>query len=618
MKAIKLIMLSLVFCLILPVYVSANNREVSDIVFSQKMFKMFFSGTDHQNHPGFLVQFPYNTQVAYFKIFVDDQSQQIEILERNIVNDDSEIRFQSLYDTDYEFELSDSQQVKNISVKGYNDDDQLLEQGDFELVIPAKPKINRLLINGNPYQENMKITNPLKIDIFSNSALAKNKLLNNVVVSQGANKILVDFNVLADNHIEINAREAVMPKVPIKLIFKKYLTDINNINVFDNDVEYVFSLQDIPKKSLSVDSISIDNHDGMTLDKVFEYNNPQQVAITFNQLINYNNLRLSDIDTNSTGIYIRQKDEVSSSARLIDPEFSVIYEDGVYKSRIVFKMVGKMGYFSHEPLKDNTNYEIVIDNTLLSESNSSLEKSLVYQFVTRSVVARSYTLEADDGVLVYVKDKLQPKTTYIPAGTKIRLESKFKPDYKFKVWEFSRNFESDFGNEYNLLKPNLNNNILEFVMPATDLYIRTNYSELSAEDKQLLNDKKAEINNIIQKFKYLNTEDKDKFMALINNSDSIERMLFIKKDADNKNLVNYKELVKAEIKELKNLNDELRLKFIKELGLAIDENSVLVVLEKAKVYVPNKTKDSLNNHREFVHGVNGHLYNRKLPSTGIK
>lgn len=620
MKKTNLFMILVIICLsvmTMTISLFATDTTVSNIVFSKNEFKMFLSGTDHKTHPGFFVQFPYNTKSAYYKFLIDGEEQEIEIFERNIVNNDTEIKFQSLYDTDYEFDLLDTQQIKNVVAKGYNTNNVLVEQGEFQLVIPAKPKITKILVNNQMYSENMQIINPVKIDIFTNAELAKNKLLNNILLLQNNNnKIMCDYELIDNNHIRISAKEALLPNTKTQLLIKKYLTDVNNISVYENDTFYSLSITSQIEKPLLVDSVEIDNKKILTENSVNSFNNPQQLAITFNQLINYNNFILSDIDTNSLGIYIREKNIDNSSARLIDPEFSIISENGIYKSKVVFKMVGKMGYFSHDPLKNNTNYEIVIEKKLVSESNTNLSGDIIYEFMTNDVVSRSYTLDSDDNVMIFVNNQSQPKQTQIFKGTTVKLKAKNKPGFKFLNWQFSRNFEESFIDEYNVVKSLLNNLEIEFQMPATDLYVSVEYVKMSEEEKLELEKRKAELIEFINNLGYINLDDKQKYVEKINKVDDVNRLLPIKEEAINQHIENYKKKVMSELLTLNNLDAVSRDTFIKELNKMTNEQSILALLNRAREHKVNNS----NFNDSFTPFDNNKVVIKKvtLPKTGVK
>lgn len=616
MKKVSLFGIIVIICLsVMTLSIFATNTEVSNIKFSTAGFKMFLSGTDHKMHPGFVVQFPYNTKSAYFKFVIDNEEEEIEVFERNIVNDDSEVKFQSLYDTDYEFELLDTQQNKNVIIKGYDINNQLIEQGTFQLVIPVKPQITKVLINDKLYSENMNMTNPVKIDIFTNSELAKNKLLNNVLLLQNNNKIMCDYEMIDANHIRISSKEALLPGLKTELVIKKYLTDINNISLSENDSIYSLLVTNSVQKPLLVDSVNIDNHQSLTRNKVSAFNNPQQVSITFNQLINFSNLILSEIYTNSQGIYIKEKNNDNSNARLIEPTFSIVFEDGTYKSKVVFKMVGKMGYFNHDPLNNNTNYAIVIEKKLISESKTTLAEDVIYEFSTQDVVERSYTLDTDDNVLIYVNNKLQSKSIQVPKGAHIKLIAKNNPGFKLSTWNFSRNFEENFANEYDLIKPQLHNVEIDFNMPPTDLYVSIDYLKISEKEKQELEKQKAEVKEFINSLKFLDISIKNNYQTQIDNINDLNSLLKIKKEAISQHITNYKQYVIKELTKMQNLDENTRNKLIQELDNLNDEDSILALFNRAKSYKKNNSI-TIVEYAESENSIS--KINRKLPQTGAK
>lgn len=472
-----------------------TSASEENIHFINSGYETFFSGTDMKNHPGFQFVIPSGDNISYLKIEVDGVKQEIELDESNFLNDDTEIRIRSLYDTDFEFTITEDAQTKVVKVESYNTRNELISSGSFEFTVPIQGKILNLQFNNQKYSENMIVKSPLTVDVFFNKKIRDNTLLNNLVLMCNNEKLDYSISQLEDGHVQIQLNDGLPSEQKLILKVGKNLNDIDRLPIVEDDKIYTVNTEAVEAKPLLLETVYLDGDTSKVLtDSFTEYKNPQTVTFVFNQTIQTSSFIPSTVDgANSQGIYLQELEKEDSNARIIEPEFKTLEDSGNVKSLVTFKLVGKEGYFTHEPLPSNSKFELIVDTNLKSNTGTNLESPYIVRFATSETTAKTYELgvfngEKYDNFDVYLENELVQAPYAFNEGAVITLRAKEIAGKQFDSWDFGNYYPENFPDEYNQLQPLLKNKEITFKMPKSDFSLGAIYKQTSTVETPKLED----------------------------------------------------------------------------------------------------------------------------------
>lgn len=355
-------------------------------------------------------------EAAYYNVFIDGEK-----------TNDSKItktKFKTAFDGDVDVDekMGDSPKDIKIEVKAYSRDDSELASASVIKKIPAKPKFSILEINGKKFQENIEVENPVSIKLKVNNAIKfwsndnneKNKALKNLnnYISFEANG-----NGLASTYSYDEKDDCIIVE-PLgalcgsdkfakgyQLKIKAQFSDKYQLWYTNEDKTFKFKIAktNSAENPLKIEKILLnddENKNLMTENSLEKVNVKSTVSIIFNQLIDISSYGVSNTDTKGTGIYIttRETGRGSDESRLTNAQYEKINDNGIWKTKITFTMAGKT-YLTLEPdpLKGDTKYYIVIDDTIKSGNNSKISAEIRKSFTTGEGIEKLYKLSVQQG-----------------------------------------------------------------------------------------------------------------------------------------------------------------------------------------------------------------------------
>ncbi len=349
-----------------------------------------------------------------------------------------------------------------------------------------KAEITKITINGKEFTDKIDEGEfPYEIKIYTNKkANEKSHLSSQIKILKNGYEVKNNIKV-NDDHIIVKPVEALLNGEKYKLEIGQYLTTNENIkeyflNTFKGKLE--FKAKSKSTEDLKLEKALInDNKDIIKNKNYILTNSDKKISLYFNQPVSLERFNKSDVESNSQGIYMVKNSEGKSStdARLTDEKFEIIEQDGKYKSKITFTMVGKLSYVDslNEPLAKNSKYTITIEDSIKNADNKSLSENKTLTLNTGDLEAKKWKLEIKDAK--FIEPKNDGKEIEIVGGTKVVLEAPQKEGYVFTHWSDPHYLEKEFPKLYKEIIEKRNNKKLEFTMPNTDLYIYPEYKKIN-------------------------------------------------------------------------------------------------------------------------------------------
>ncbi|MGP1587062.1 MAG: hypothetical protein ACTTHG_01825 [Treponemataceae bacterium] len=357
---------------------------------------------------------------AYYDVYIDGTKTNDE--------DVKTTKFRTAFDgnVDVDEKMGDAPKLVTIEVRACASDKKVIARAELKKMIPARPSFKDVKINGEPYQYNMKVKNPVSITVTLNNGIkfiGENKA--KAVQNLGLYVEIAKYDDPVPAVYDFDETTGIMTIAPLgalkgsasydvggyKLKLKKGFPDKNKLAYTpDQDKDFSFKIEKLTSSTpLTVEKILINEdsaNDLMINSSVTGVKaKGSSVSVLFNQLIDvgtYTKSSQSEGGTKGSGIYITESasGKGTDDSRLVNPVFERVLDGGTYKTKAVFEMVGKAFLVTApEALKGNTLYYIVIDDDIKSGGNTSVASEVRKSFTTGEAEKTLYTLTVYRGTI---------------------------------------------------------------------------------------------------------------------------------------------------------------------------------------------------------------------------
>ena len=385
---------------------------------------------------------------THYEVFIDDER-------TNDVDNDGKLtktKFKTAEGlVDLDEKMGESEKSVKITVKALDDNEQVLASSSITKTLPKKSAIKNITFNDTPYTKDMKVKNPLNIKIeftgnkirfAGNSSKFEPYVKSYLVIEQGTDTILSNYAYdEASNIITISPQAGLNETKNYKFTIKKGFSDFFNMNYEKEEKTYSFKIEKSTEPALPPDVLKVLINDDSNLDikdsEKTGINVESTVSIYFNQLIDtesYTAATEGESGNKGDGIYITNKETGKGfdESRLTEKKFETITENGKPITKATFKMVGKLGFYSTEPLKGNTAYYIVIDDVLKTAGNVKFQEKR-FKFQTGAEKPVMHSFEVQGGIIVGKTDEPRNKTD-LKAGDLVTIQAVIPAGKTFKCW----------------------------------------------------------------------------------------------------------------------------------------------------------------------------------------
>ncbi|MFM1572325.1 N-acetylmuramoyl-L-alanine amidase family protein [Helcococcus ovis] len=352
-----------------------------------------------------------------------------------------------------------------------------------------KAEITKITINDKEFTDKIEeVEFPYEIKIYTSKKADENSSISTQikVLSKTYYEVKNDIKVY-ENYISLKPREALLNGQEYRLKIEDFLKSVEKrTEYFSNTLkkELKFKISNDLKEDLKLEKALINDDYNKDIIKNKDYkltSSDTKISLYFNQPVSLEKFEKSVVDYNGKGIHINKENEKSylDTARLTDEIFELIQENGKYKSKITFTMVGKLTYEDslREPLAKNSKYTITIEDSIKNADKKSLSENKTLTLNTGDLEAKKWKLEIKDAK--FIEPKNDGKEIEIVGGTKVVLEAPQKEGYVFTHWSDPHYLEKEFPKLYKEIIEKRNNKKLEFTMPNTDLYIYPEYKKIN-------------------------------------------------------------------------------------------------------------------------------------------
>ena len=352
---------------------------------------------------------------------------------------------------DLDEKMGNNEVPVKITVKALDNQEKILASSSITKTLPRKSGIKSVTFNDVPYTKDMKVKNPLVIKVaFSGNKIRfadNNSNLNTyvqtrLVVEQGVNAILTNFTYDEQaNIVTITPQAGLNEEKDYKFIIKQGFSDFFNMNYDKEEKTYSFKIEKSTEPATTPDVLKVLINDDPNLDiknsEKTNINVNSTVAIYFNQLIDtesYTQATEGDTGTKGNGIYITNKETGKGfdSSRLTESKFETISEGGKPITKATFKMVGKLNFYSTEPLAGNTTYYIVIEDVLKTAKNQKFsDKRFKFQTGTEKPVLHNFAVQ---GGIIVGKTEEPKNEIKLKVGDEVTIQAVIPEGKTFDYW----------------------------------------------------------------------------------------------------------------------------------------------------------------------------------------
>ena len=414
---------------------------------------------------------------THYEVFIDDERTNDVVTDGKL----TKTKFKTAEGlVDLDEKMGESEKAVKITVKALDDNEQVLASSSITKTLPKKSAIKNITFNDTPYTKDMKVKNPLdikieftgnKIRFAGNSSKFEPYVKSYLIIEQGTDTILSNYAYdETSNIITISPQAGLNETKDYKFTIKKGFSDFFNMNYEKEEKTYSFKIEKSTEPALPPNVLKVLINDDSNLDikdgEKTGINVESTVSIYFNQLIDtesYTAATEGESGNKGDGIYITNKEtgKGTDDSRLTEKKFETITEGGKSITKATFKMVGKLGFYSTEPLKGNTAYYIVIDDNLKTAGNVKFsEKRFKFQTGVEKPVMRKF--EVKDGIIVGKTDEPRNKTD-LKVGDEVKIQAVVPEGKTFKCW--------NIGNYTTLTEEQKTANPMTFTMIDEDVYI---------------------------------------------------------------------------------------------------------------------------------------------------
>lgn len=363
-------------------------------------------------------------EASYYDVFIDGEKTNDEKITEPKKGSDSEFEFRTAFDGDVDVDskMGNEPREVTIEVKAYGSNDKELAISKIVKTIPAKPSFSVMEINGEPFEKDIEVNNPVSIKIKLNNGIklqdtdidkAVSNLHNYVKLVQYGDDLLSDIDYDKEKGVitikylgalKGNKNHATGYQLKIGQNF----SDRYRLWYTNAENTYNFKIAKITDpKNLEVEKILLNNDQSKNLMEkaINDVNVKSSVSIIFNQLIyldSYTPSTAEQIAGKGRGIYITKNStgKGDDDSRLINPKYEIIKDGDVSKTKVTFDMIGKSYYIeAPDPLEGKTTYYIVVDDDIKSGDNTSLENEVRKSFTTGEGIEKLYKLTVLKGII---------------------------------------------------------------------------------------------------------------------------------------------------------------------------------------------------------------------------
>ena len=414
---------------------------------------------------------------THYEVFIDD------VITNDVAQDGklTKTKFRTAEGLiDLDERMGESEKPVKITVKALDDKEKVLASSSVTKTLPKKSSIKSITFNDKPYVENLKVKNPLTIKIaftgnkirFTGDASKFNAYVGNrLVIEDGTNKISSSYSYDENtNIITITSNSGLNTTANYKFIIKQGFSDFFNMCYEEEEKSYSFKVEKSEQTLPAPDVLRVLINDDPALDikdaEKTGINVESTVSIYFNQLIDtstYTPATEGDDGNKGSGIYIttKEKNKGVDASRLTKPDFKTIKENGKDITKATFKMVGKLNFFSTDPLAGGTTYYIVIDEDLKTANNVKFSEKR-FKFQTGAEKPKLHKLEVKDGIIVG-KSQAPYNQTNLKKGDVVKIQAVAPEGKTFVSW--------NIGEYGTLTEEQKTANPMTFTMIDEDVYI---------------------------------------------------------------------------------------------------------------------------------------------------
>ncbi|MGP1440037.1 MAG: InlB B-repeat-containing protein [Treponema sp.] len=343
-----------------------------------------------------------------------------------------------------------------ITVKALDDDQKVLAESSITKKLPKKGGIENVLFNDTPYTKDMKVTNPLTIKVkfhnnpvkFYDDTTKMNIYLNSHMnLMQGTDVVPVSYSYdETENTMTITPTGGLNEIKKYNFVISKDFNDKFDMSYSREEKSYALTIEKSPNPAPTPDVLKILINDDTTLDiktnEKTDINVESTISIYFNQLIyqpSYEVAGVSEGGNKGNGIFISKKATGTAGddpSRLTEGVWKTVIEDGKPVTKVTFKMVGKLNYYSTNPLDGNTKYYIVIDEPLRTVANVRFTEKR-FNFTTGKEKPVLYSFEVQNGEIIG-ETTISKTKTELKAGDKVKIKPIVPEGKKFDSWNIGK------------------------------------------------------------------------------------------------------------------------------------------------------------------------------------
>ena len=477
------------------------GQDAEELLGFESAFAMRQTGED-KILPNFTLRWLTPKKVDYYRVTVNRTVEEKFIpTEKGRNFEGQNTIFNTLFDSDFNFELKDSEQRFPVRVEAYLGT-ECIAKIEKELVAPERAKIESITVNGDPIEREMQFHAPLEVQLKLNAELMKKSAENHITLEHGENKIRTELE-FGEKSVTLRPIEALRQGERYTLKIGSWLRTEDQRSFLEKEESYILEVKkEAHAESLKLAQLLVNNDPGKDLLKTPDYKlqtGDTGLSLYFNQPVSFEHLEEGDVSFQGKGIWLSKKGAgINDTTRLMGGELFLRELDGKQVSCVSFQMAGKAAHVESqvEPLDANSCYILHIDEKIVSAAGQPIEGGFTKEICTGAVAAKSYTMEI--GNAEFIEPASKELKQQIPAGARVRIRAAKKEGQEFIAWYLSALLQEEAPETYQELLRQQSNPELSFTMPKTDLYLSPDYRKPQGGGQETEQKEQTELEKFLQ------------------------------------------------------------------------------------------------------------------------